>query len=1118
MKKNFSVYRSSAGSGKTYTLTKAYLKLALAAPDPQLQGQYDPCYYRHILTVTFTKDAAAEMKSRILSKLALFSQGEAYQDDPFCQDILRELPAEFPQLNLQEGEIQARAAALFTTILHHYSDFSVSTIDSFNKRIVQAFSKDLDLPQNFEIEMDTETIIEEAIHSLFQKVGTKGDKYLNEILTEFVLKNAEDDKSWNIEAALKDFAQNLFKENIQDAIQKIYQLSNTDLKKVKAQYLAFIDAVEAQPFAQIQELAQQLLDVFAANNLKTEYFYQTSKGLVSYLQNHTNFDYLKDTAFNEEASESCNSYIAIQGLELKKWERTGKDVPKSAVETIRALSEDIEAVVRQIEAIKEAHRGHYMAAVQMRKQIYLIMTLKQIKREMEWLKENKNQVYISEFNEKINQIVEQEPVPYIYERIGERYKHILIDEFQDTSVKQWHNFIPLIANSLGYGFFNMVVGDAKQAIYRWRGGDASIIVHLPQLSSVPEESILKEHEVIFQEQQQNQHLNTNRRSKKNIVEFNNKFFEYIKQAFTQFNPNLPQFFREVEQQAAGKEGGQVVIFRIESEGKTDKKTKQEAVFSKTFEIVERVKEQGYAYADIALLVRNNAEGAFLAEKFIEKGVPVISSESLLLSSSAVINFMISFFELLKNFQQPNLKFHILLFLEKQYKQKTQLSGQDYLDFATPSNALEEQIFETFLRERFQVKISLASLRRLSLYELAEELIRNFDLYNISNQQLYTQKFLDVVFDFTHKKNGNLVDFLEYWHRKKDTLSISSAPESQAVRIMSIHKSKGLEFPVVILPFADWSIAPKSNSPIWIEWKENSIVSELSTLVITPKKAFQDTIFHPFVVKEQQDVFIDNLSLLYVALTRPIDKLFIITKYVKIDNKSKYETIKDIAHLLNFYIERRENLDRTLGKEEVVLASDTSESEALKTHSKIGKKELKLEKLISTEARHKIKVRKNNLRYDDSYIRVTDLYSSKKDGLLMHYAFEKIQVAEDTERAVEALVNEGYISKEEKKDLYFKIKSIIELPLIRQYYDKSYIQQVLNEREILIKGSKRVMRPDRLVIGKDRQLAIIDYKTGLPNEQYKEQISQYAAALAHMNFTKIRKFLVYTELLKVEEVE
>ncbi|WP_027002285.1 UvrD-helicase domain-containing protein [Hugenholtzia roseola] len=1118
MKKYFSVYRSSAGSGKTYTLTKEYLKLALAAPDPQLQGQYDPYYYRHILTVTFTKDAAAEMKSRILSKLALFSDGKAYQNDPFCQDILRELPAQFPHLNFQEGEIQARAAALFTTILHHYSDFSVSTIDSFNKRIVQAFSKDLDLPQNFEIEMDTETVIEEAVHRLFQKVGTKGDKHLNEILTEFVLKNAEDDKSWNIEAALKDFARNLFKENTQDAIQKIYQLSNTDLKKVKAQYLEFIEEVETQHFTQIQEIAQQLLDVFAANNLKTEYFYHGSNGITTYLRNHTNFDYLKNNSFNNEKSKSCNTHISDKGMKLKKWAGTGRDVPNTAIEIIKGLTDDIEAVVGQIEAIKDRYRGAYMAAVQMRNQIYLIMTLKQVKQEMEWLKENKNQVYLSEFNEKINQIVEQEPVPYIYERVGERYKHILIDEFQDTSIKQWHNFIPLIANSLGYGFFNMVVGDAKQAIYRWRGGDASIIVHLPQLSSVPEASILKEHETVFEEQQQNQNLNTNRRSKKNIVEFNNNFFEYIKKAFTQSNPDLPKFFREVEQQAAGKEGGEVVVFRIGGEEKQDKNAGREAVFSKTLEVVERLNGQGYAFADIALLVRNNAEGAFLAEKFIEKGVPVISSESLLLNSSSIITFLVSFFELLKNFQQPTLKFHLLSFLEKHCKGKTDIRGQDYLDFAAPCNQNEEQALEDFISKRYQRRFHLASLRHLSLYELAEELIRIFDLFKAPNQQLYIQKFLDVVFDFIHKKNGNLVDFLEYWHRKKDTLSISSAPESQAIRIMSIHKSKGLEFPVVILPFADWSIHPKPNSPIWIEWEENNITSKLSTLLINPKKAFHDTVFQPFVVKEYQEVFIDNLSLLYVALTRPIDKLFIITPYKKITNKIGYDDIKDVSSLLNFYIERRDNLDRNIGKEEVVLASDTNKGETLKTHLKISKKELKLEKLISTEARHKIKVRKNNLRYDDSYIKVTDLYSSKKDGLLMHYAFEKIQYAQEVEKAVEALVDEGYIAKEEQKDLIFKIKSVISLPLIRQYYDRSYIQRVLNEREILIKGSKRVMRPDRLVIGKDRQLAIIDYKTGFPNEQYKEQISQYAAALSHMNFTKIRKFLVYTEQLKVEEVE
>ncbi|WP_338812320.1 UvrD-helicase domain-containing protein [Bernardetia sp. Wsw4-3y2] len=1133
----FSIYRSSAGSGKTYTLTKEYIKIALASPNPELLGEFDVHYYRHILAVTFTNDAAKEMKQRIVSKLDAFSVLETAEEDSMFHDILKELKEEYPQIEITKDEIVRRSKALHQTILHHYSDFAVSTIDSFSKRIVQAFTKDLDLPPNFEIQLDIEEALEEAVSRMYYKIGERGDHHLSEVMKEFVLKETQDEKSWNVDRGLLDFGKIIFEEAKKHSVEKIKALTQTQLKMVKADYLTYIEKVENEVIPQAGDFGRILLNAFEENGLVAKDFHYSTRGIYNHVLTYaTNEDKIKE---EWDKQKPLNSYIANDGLKLNKW--AAKATKGSSLEAIKELSPIIKEMILKIEALKNEYQEKYAYSRMMRRFIFQMMFLEEIASQIEYFKEKKNHVYLSEFNEKINKIVENEPVPYIFERIGEKFKHILIDEFQDTSKMQWHNLIPLVSNSLANGMRSMVVGDAKQAIYRWRSGDADLLVNLPNVPSADPDSMLAEHTDIFQEHANQQILGTNRRSDPNIVDFNNKLFHFIRKRFDSVCPDLSSHYAEVIQETVFKEGGHVSVRFVEKSSKDSQKIYQERTFEYCLDLVKNLLKQDYKLEDITILVRTNGMGAFLAEKFIAQKIPVISGDSLLLVSSKVVQTIINFMFLLQQPDDAPRKLEIIEFLENHLEQKYQSENPPF-DLADEVNNEDEENFTKIIKEQFKKTLSMPVLRHLSLYEIAEELIRELELYRHHTEQLYIQKLLDVLFEFSRNKNDNLLDFLEHWERKKGRISISSPEGGAALRVMTIHKSKGLEFPIVIMPFADWSVKPRGSSQLWVEWEDNPIAPELSTMILSMRETMKDGIFSEDYKKEWSLNFIDAINNLYVGLTRPTEKLFILTKQVsKLEDKKPVKTkavdttkednfgidkVKDIADLLGLFLLREAGVKK-INAQEYLLFEDNSNK---KHKTKVNNKEtLTIKELVSTEARNKIRVRKNNLRYDESYLTVEDFYDSRKDGLLMHYAFEKIFTINDTSKAVQSLISEGLIAEDERNSLETKMKNVMMLQQIAEFFrpdidisqkenaNNPNAYQILNEQEIIQKGNRRVLRPDRMMIKGDTAI-LIDYKTGQIDPKHQQQINGYATALYQMGKRKVRRFLVYTEKMKVIEVD
>lgn len=1130
MQKKFNIYRSSAGSGKTFTLTKEYLKLVLATPaSPSFKADY----FKHILAVTFTHDAANEMKDRIVNSLYKIANLSNNEEDNLLFAILAELQEEYPEKHFTRKILQERAEKVFAKLLHNYSDFAVSTIDSFNNRIVQSFTRDMGLPYNYMIELEQDEVLEQATKLLLEEAGEKGNRDLTNILVDFALRQVDEEKSWNIEKLLQEFGTNVFQEAKKPLIAQLEKLTKKDFIEIKNDLSEYKNAVEKE----IKDLAAQGMRAIQNTGFEEKDFYYGKTGIYGFFQKYS--QEIDGKFFIEFSNKNVRKTI-----EENKW-----DGSKNKISVPENLKDSLKKIFYRLDDLRDKYKSNYLIVDNLLPYIYLLATINELDKKLKKLMSEKNKVHISDFNHKINQIVEKEPIPYIYERIGERFKHILIDEFQDTSQMQWHNLIPLISNSLGFDFPNMLVGDAKQAIYRWRSGNADLIVSLPYVPTAAPNSPVAENAEIFQWHFNAKNLDRNFRSKAQIIEFNNELFEHIANQYGREFPALKDYYEGVRQKVdEKKQGGHVQVSFLSKDKDYD-----EATFEECLSIVkDLVENKGYTYRDIAILVRTNTKASKLAEKFLEQKIQVISSESLLLTYSPKVNFIVSFLRIMTQPLNPSAKADLLYFLYDHFNNELganlPFDDNTHLAISEVCNSFKFKDFADFIKSNFKTPINFKTLQYLSIYEIAEELIRTFQLNFDSKQQIYLQKLLDVMLDYGLRNSNNLPDFLEYWEMQKSKISITSPETGNAIRIMTIHKSKGLQFPVVILPYADWETTPKHGEKLWLSW-ENTIAPKLKTVILPVKKELLETEFAEEYQKEMQATFIDAINLLYVALTRPEEKLYVLGKE---SNKSKEGTPKSVQELLNIYVELRptpalpEGVEMLLAEGErqngqvYILKNDDSPKSSQK-ESKVADT-YELSYFLSTECRDKIRMRRDDKKvkihlqhevkgeYD---IDIQGLYDARKQGLLIHHAFERVKYKTDIGRAVQKLVNEGYITEEEKEGIEVKMHQIIALPEIQAFYEPQEGRQIFNEKELVVKvesnsflrdntqkKEEKVLRPDRIIVDNEL-ITIIDYKTGIEKiQEHTRQVNEYAKALLAIDTFKnfeVQQFIVYTEELRVVKV-
>ncbi|MEN7551171.1 UvrD-helicase domain-containing protein [Rapidithrix thailandica] len=1110
--KNFQVYRSSAGSGKTFTLTKEYLKLAIACPG--LFGEFHPRYFKTILAVTFTNAAANEMKERILGKLAAFSQ-KTEETDEMLLMIEAELKAQYPEQEFSLEVICKRAHTIHQHILHNYSDFSVSTIDSFNHRIVQSFKKDLGLPFNYEIEFDKDGLLQKAVDLLQNEVGEKLNKELSELLSEFTIYKADEGKSWFIDEDLIQFGKNIFHEEHYEAIAPLQGLELSDFKKLKNRLVGYVNEIDKS----VKKLSDQALQLIEQHQLEAKSFYQGARGIYGYFQKHS----LLSQPFY---SIPANNYVK-KTIDEDKWTKTKpSSFEEQAIETIKS---QLRECFLQIEEIKQQETDLYIVASSLKNSIYLLATIHLIESQLQAVKAENNLVHISDFNRKINQIVEHEPVPYIFERIGEKYNHILVDEFQDTSQMQWHNLMPLVVNTLAKGMFNLIVGDAKQAIYRFRGGKSDLLVALPDSPSLHPESNLYHDTQVFHNEINVSQLQKNFRSKANIITFNNSFFEFFNTTLQEAYPDLPDYFNEVQQESNTQQGGHISIWTCPQEHAA------QATLAQTLTLVEHlIHQESYKPSDIAILTRKNTEGAAISKHLIAAGYAVLSSESLLLNSSATIQFILNFFKVSLQPYDLKVKFDILYYLINQEGGEDVDSIIELLEEmkAIDNEAEQLALFQNYLSQHHQIHLDLHQLRNRSLHEIAEDIIRKFNLWSKVQEKAYLYRFLDVLSDYSQKNGNHLLDFLDFWNKKGSKFSIATPENANAIRVMTIHKSKGLQFPVVILPFAEWTTTPNTNHSIWRKWPENPLTPELSSVLLPYKKDLKQTRFAQDYQEEKQAAFLDAYNLLYVALTRPEEKLFILCKEQKTMIKPD-EGVNNCGQLILHYLEKgplqHEDSACKVSIQKPLPANVDCKlhlyfRDEKKPHYPKGKS-LKSSKapsihLLHTDYSHKIQLRRNEGSGSESLLSVVDLYHKRVEGILVHQAFEFVKYQKDIPKAIQKMLNKGYITKEDGIRLQKTMEKVVNLPEINTYFQPHPGLRVLTEREVIIPQAPNryaILRPDRIVFYQGLVI-LMDYKTGIEElEKHKKQINRYASVLRKMGYKKIRKLIIYTEQARVEEV-
>lgn len=1039
---SFTIYNASAGSGKTFTLVKEYLKILFQSKNQD--------HFKRVLALTFTNKAVAEMKERIIEMLKTFS------DETVLKHPHNMFTAICEDLQMKPFTLHNKSKNLLETIIHNYAAFDISTIDGFTHRLIRTFAYDLKLPINFEVELDQDALLSEAVDSLIAKAGTS--KELTKILVDFAIEKADDDKSWDVSFDFNKIAKLLVNENDIPFINTLKDKTLDDFKALKAQLKTEIAELELN----IIEAAETALTLISESGLEFNDF----SG--SYLPKH--FKNIADKRFSLNFEAKWQEDLESKTL-----------YPKRVNQDIASIIEQIQPQLAAAFNATKSSVFHYKFLKAFYKNITPLSVLNVINKELTALKEDQNKMLISEFNTIISNEIKNQPTPFIYERLGEKFKHYFIDEFQDTSVLQWKNLIPLLENSLSTETGSaMLVGDAKQAIYRWRGGKAEQFIDLFNKKSEP-----------FPIAQNVKNLEANYRSFKEIVSFNNGFFKFLaEQVFS--NKNYETLYNNALQNISKNESGYVELSFLD----IDRDDDRDELFSKqVFNTINSCLENNYTLEDICILVRKKKEGVAIADYLSKRGINIVSSETLLIYNAPEVVFIDHVLTLLIQPKNSEVKVAVLNYLTDVFNIEDK-----HQFFSNHINLPIPELFKSF--EAFNIYIESNALQQLALYDLVETIVRSFNLVKTSNA--YVQFYLDIVLDYTHKKGSDLAGFLEYFEKKKESLSIVTPKGQNAVQIMTIHKSKGLEFPVVIFPYADLDIYAEREPKAWFPLNKEHF-NNFSHTLLNYNKDFENygEAGQHIYNEHQSELELDNINLLYVTLTRPIEQLYIISKK---DVSAKGEVNQ--KRYSGLFINYLKHLN---------LWDDSQDSypfgnviKGVSTPS-ISNKTIKQDEFISTEKeKHNIKIVTSS-----GYLWDTNQEEAIEKGNLIHNIMSDIKTAEDIDAVISNYINTSLINKEQGAILLEKIKGIVNHKLLKPYYNSDLI--IYNERDIINKDGL-ILRPDRVVINKNKEAVIIDYKTGKEDKKHKQQLQLYQDALETMHIMVAKKLLIYiNDTILVKEV-
>ena len=1002
------ILKASAGSGKTYNLAREYIRLLLEKQDPQA--------YRHILAVTFTNKATDEMKRRILQELFILSSDP--EESPYYGDFV-------PSVAPTGKELQERASAQLSGILHDYSAFAVSTIDRFFQQALRAFSREIGQFASYQVELDKTSLVEESVDRILDAL-TEEDRGLLDWLTENVKAGLENGDRFNLEPPLKEMALNLKSGDHDDAVRRFgideeKAYSKEHLKQVRKG----CDAIARAFVKEVGEAAKAALQVLEKHGISPA---DSNRGFLKALFTYADPDPRSamappTTSFLDKAADSS------------KWFAKSKDRLRLELEG------DLEAPLQAFCALFGDRYKSYRTALLIGRQVYGLGIAGELKKAFAEVQKEKNVISIDDSNTILKDIIDGSDAPFVYEKLGVRYEDFLLDEFQDTSTIQWENFRPLLLNSEAGGFDNLVVGDVKQSIYRWRGSDWKLL----------DSGLQRDFGL---DPASERVLDGNYRTCGAIVRFNNAFFTYAAEQLDGLlgGNEIRRIYKDVEQK---------IRFKDPAEGSVDVQFCEdvEAETEAVLEGIRDVVKAGGRYGDIAILVRGNAEGADIAARLVSEGIPVVSDDSLFVKSSVTVRRLVS-----------------------------QLSLVD-----TPDTE-ESASVAGFLARSMDIRIPE---HYHSLMDLSESLLRDLreaDPASFDAEIPYVQSFMDYLLDWTASRGNDLSAFLRDWDEA--TPKIASPETGSSVRVMTVHKSKGLEFPYVIFPYAEKVTLYKGSS----YWCRPEVEG-------TPLDAFADGVYHVELSGSSEDTlfaedyhrerklqFIDNINVFYVALTRAKYGLRVIAKRPsgKVADAVRDGAPIDWKNLSQVLYGFVKGADYHVGTMYDFASMDRKASPVRPLETGWPS--------YPAGDRGRLRFSRDAADYFGPDGLVGPDASNRLRGLVLHDILGAVIIPEDLPRAVDRAVSSGALPSGDRDRTLRFLQEEIASVAGRGWFSPA--QRVLNESSVIgADGSD--LRPDRVVIDPDGRVSVIDYKFGRPENAHLRQVRTYVdlyRAMGHPSVT------------------
>lgn len=1060
------VYTASAGAGKTYTLTREYLAFALVAPEEE---------FKRIVAMTFTNKATNEMKERIVE--ALFQLCFGNQE----QGLLVELSAE---LELSEEDIRAKSWKMLLALLGDYSSFKVKTIDSFFQEIIRTFAYELNYSGNYKIEMDAELWLYQSILLLLHSLHAAGYEDLRHWITELSEETIEEGQGHDLTKTLMRLGRELFKEMPLRAINTEGFPTKAQIREARKALSLFLSLCDQKRL----HIAQEAIAIMQQEGLDPTSFKGKGRSPLSI--------YTKIVSRPDVVPSLTDTFLRID---------TSEDYAEYITDAIRKNEALYASYCRVIEGgLRECNQSLIRLHVQRRtasiilKHLSKLGTLSDINQTMYQLGQEQNTMLLGNSQHFIHRIIEGASAPFIYERLGNALHHLMLDEFQDTARLQYENLRPLLENTLASGKDNLIVGDIKQSIYKFRNCDRSILGQDLQ-RDFP--SYFKSHVLEY-----------NWRSCQEIVLFNNRLFDLLPKIVSNFlkekvehsklifeksdyenyapaddvTTNITDCYATTQQLIPPKncsfQGGVEVLFYNKKEETPtdceDKRSIPEVVLS-------LIEEKGYAPKDIAILANKNDEIAQVAEcllKYIdqhpekEQKLKFISARALLTTNSSSVRLVVNLLRTLAN--SKNLQ---------QYK----LTREHYysLCFSSKGEVAEEDY-------RNMVQELLNRMPYLTIYDLVVTIIDFLEGITTPEEAPYITHFLDLVYNFHCEEPTDISGFITWWDTKGCKSQLPEEQGVEAITLLTIHQSKGLGFPIVLLPYPTWPLSGMRNSFsfIWASIPED-IRNELGinlSLVPLEKSSTQlsDSLFARNYFQELTDEMIDKLNLFYVAMTRAKKGLLL---WLPEEKEDKKEIVSDSLDSLLNHVFKHYDLKEFLTPIPV--------QEKKEEHS-FNEKQLSYpHRSTETGQANYITVRlkaKNTFRETEAI----------RHGAIMHEVLSSIETIDNIDKALKKMLNEGKLLDKELNELECRLKEELSKPEVCEWFSPE--ATILNEQDILLPQKINLYRPDRIIMLPNEEVIVVDYKFGEQQKKYNRQVSRYISLLENMGYKNVKGYLWYFE--------